>query len=137
MEPPLFTQAFCHPMKVAGSKLADGNWEGCLKNESPTDCGSNTECVWNSGADLIPETDFCSPYFMTKNVTLIQECVNADKAVCSGQCKWRKGKVVDANTELVANADLFGANFCHPPTTENWNEAIGNCISEYNQASCE
>ena len=74
---------------------------------------------------------------MTPNVTLIKECINAAAADCSGQCKWRKGKVVAANTDTVANADLFGANFCHPPTLNDWDNQIGKCIVSKTQQTCE
>jgi hypothetical protein len=97
---------------------------------------ANTMCKWNMGADLIPEEDFCAPYFTSKNITLVEECVNADQAKCSGQCKWRKGKVLAANNELIQGADLFGANFCHPPTTKAWDQQINQCIALYNKDSC-
>ena len=85
---------------------------------------------------MIPEHDFCTPYFMDTNVTLIEECVNADQAKCSGQCKWRKGKVVGTNNELIKGADLFGANFCHPPTTDKWEENIVKCMPFANKDTC-
>jgi hypothetical protein len=74
--------------------------------------------------------------FMDSNVTLIDECVQADQAKCSGQCKWRKGKDVAANNDLIKGADLFGANFCHPPTTDNWDQQIGQCISAASKDAC-
>jgi hypothetical protein len=85
---------------------------------------------------MIPETDFCAPYFMSTNTTYIEECINADQAKCSGQCKWRKGKVVAANNDLINGADLFGANFCHPPTTENWEKNLPKCITITNKDAC-
>jgi hypothetical protein len=80
MLPPLFTQEFCHPVKVAGSNLADGEWEQCLSKADSQECDSNVNvCIWNNGADLIPENEYCAPYYMTPNVTLIKECINAEK----------------------------------------------------------
>ena len=84
---------------------------------------------------MIPETDFCAPYFMSKNTTYIEECVNADQAKCSGECKWRKGKVVAANNDLINGADFFGANFCHP-TMESWKENLQKCITVTNKDAC-
>ena len=76
---------------------------------------------------------------MTPNVTLIKECINADSAAdCSGQCKWRKGKVVAANMDIdLTNKDLFASNFCHPPTTDNWEEAAPKCLTSMTAQACE
>jgi hypothetical protein len=49
------------------------------------------------GADLIPETDFCAPIFMTLDVSKVKECINADQAKCTGECNWYKGKDVADN----------------------------------------
>jgi hypothetical protein len=95
---PLFTEEYCHPVSytttggVKGILAAD--WTLCL-NMPAGACSA--PCVYNNGVDLIPDTDYCAPFFMTKNVTEIQECLNADQAVCSGQCLWRKAKVVATN----------------------------------------
>ena len=115
--------------------VSDGTWEKCLNKDS-TECDSSDVCLWSNGADMIPDKDFCAPLFMSSNVTYIKECMNAEKDVCTGQCLWSKGKVVDSNNELVANADLFGANFCHPPSTNNWEEQLPGCIDFKNLDSC-
>ena len=107
-------------------------WKSCL-DQGPA-CAA--PCVMSTGAELIPETDFCAPSFMDDNTTLIEECINADQAKCSGQCKWRKGKVVGTNNELIKGADLFGANFCHPPTTDSWDQNIKGCITIANKDAC-
>ena len=108
-----------------------------------TDC-NEAECVNNNGIDLIPaDSSFCAPANMTRDVSLIMMCLNSDETTCViDQCKWRKGKVVADNNEIIADADLFGANFCHPPTTDDWDTNAQACLSmtsldACNQAQCQ
>ena len=134
MKKPLFSEEFCHPVAASGGKIQNipvTDWDACLNMDT---CAA--PCVMSTGAEMIPETDFCTPYFMDTNTTLIEECVNADQAKCSGQCKWRKGKDVAANNDLINGADLFGANFCHPPTTESWEKDLSKCITLANKDAC-
>ena len=87
-------------------------------------------CVYNNGVDLIPDTDFCAPTFMDKNISLISECLNAEQTQCSGQCTWRKAKVVATNDVFLADSDTLTSNWCHPPTTADWEKYAPNCYSE-------
>jgi hypothetical protein len=112
----------------------------CLGKKEAQECNSNVNvCVWNNGADLIPENDFCAPRDMTEDVALIDKCVETkDAATCVDQCKWRKGKnVKPSQPDFVSGADLFGANFCHPPTDEGWKEQLPGCMKLHYQLACE
>jgi len=91
----------------------------CLSASSETECVA--PCVYDNGADLIPENAFCAPRNMTRDIYVINQCMSADKTTCVGDCKWRKGKEVANNTALISGADIFESNFCHPPTTDDWN----------------
>jgi hypothetical protein len=59
---------------------------------------------------------------MTKDWGVVERCTDTkDKEACVDKCKWYKGKVVrPSQPDFQQGADLFGANFCHPPTTVNW-----------------
>ena len=124
--PALFTKEFCHPVKVAGTNMTKDSWTQCVSKTNAAECTQvASQCAWNNGADLVPDHDYCAPADMTQDVDLIDRCVETkDPSVCIDQCKWRKGKTVADNTALTTGADLFGANFCHPPTTAAWKEQL-------------
>jgi len=87
---------------------------------------------------LISKTsDFCAPHYETKNVTHIQECVNADAAACVGECKWHKAPVVADNQQFMVGSDVFASNFCHPPVTAAWNMTAPACYVSQDAQSCE
>ena len=115
-------------------QIPAAEWEACLNMEAGA-CAA--PCVFNNGVDLIPDTDYCAPYYMEKNVTLIEECLNAEQTVCSGQCKWRKAKVVASNDDFKTGSDLFASNFCHPPTTHDWETAAPKCLTQLTKATCD
>jgi hypothetical protein len=128
---PLFTEEFCHPASAPSNggvkQIPAADWEMCL-NMPTGACAA--PCVYNNGVDLIPDTDFCAPTFMDKNVSLISECVNADQAKCSGQCTWRKAKVVASNDVFLPGSDVLTSNWCHPPTTADWEKYAPSCYKE-------
>jgi hypothetical protein len=76
---------------------------------------------------------------MTTDISVIMKCVSADgPATCTDECKFRKGKEVASNTDLdLTNKDLFASNFCHPPTTDNWEQAAPKCLDMETQTTCE
>jgi len=116
----LFTEEFCHPIKVAGTDITEAQWDLCLKKSS-TDCPT-AECAFNNGGDMIPDHDFCAPAKMTDDIATIQRCIKSDSATCTNDCKWRKGKTVVDNKDFIAGAKLFESNFCHPITTASWEQ---------------
>ena len=73
---------------------------------------------------------------MIKDTAQIVKCVTSDEASCVDQCQWRKGKVVATNDNLVAGADLFATNFCHPPTTTDWDKNAPACLAMNNKDAC-
>jgi hypothetical protein len=120
---PLFTKEFCHPIEVAGTKMTKDQWYQCIEKSSKDECNSNVNvCSWSNGAVFVPEEDFCAPQFMTKDWGIVDKCTETkDKEACVDKCKWYKGKVVKpSQKDFVSGADLFGANFCHPPTANGW-----------------
>jgi hypothetical protein len=52
------------------------------------------------------------------------------------QCHWRSGKTVATNDDFDVNGDLFEKNFCHPPTTYNWNVTAPECINSMTKDTC-
>jgi hypothetical protein len=75
---------------------------------------------------------------MIGDETTIKACIAADQATCVGPCKWRKGKDVATNMDIdVNNKELFASNFCHPPTTDNWEQAAPACLTQMTQPACE
>jgi hypothetical protein len=64
---------------------------------------------------------------------------NADIGSCvEPNCQWRKGKVVASNDDIdLTNKDLFASNFCHPPTTDNWEQAAPKCLTQMTKPTCE
>ena len=87
---------------------------------------------------MIPDHDYCAPKDLTQDVDLIDRCVETLTATtCVDECWWRKGKEVAKNTEVdTANTDLFASNFCHPPSTEKWDEKAPVCLTMNTQAAC-
>ena len=123
---PAFTRDFCHPVGDVKT-FPSSAWESCLNQPAGT-CAA--PCVLNNGIDLISKTsDFCAPHYETKNVTHIQECVNADAAACVGECKWYKAPVVADNQQFKVGSDVFASNFCHPPVTAAWNMTAPACYA--------
>ena len=126
--PALFSEEFCHPIKDAAIKTTKAQWAECVIKTNSAECltvsvSGVLQCAWNNGADLVPDHDYCAPKDLTQDVDLIDRCVETTSAAtCDDQCKWRKGKTVGTNINLTPGADLFEANFCHPPTTEKWAE---------------
>jgi hypothetical protein len=53
------------------------------------------------------------------------------------KCQWRSGKKVADNTEFVVDGDLFEVNFCHPPSTMNWNVTAPECVSSTGKQACD
>jgi len=100
--------------------ISAAEWKSCLS--TPKDnCSGN--CILSNAAEMIPESEYCAPVNTPTGVNdypQVVDCINSDQAKCSGQCQWRKGKVVASNNDFVANSDIFASNFCHPPTTNNW-----------------
>jgi hypothetical protein len=96
-------------------------------------------CVWSNGAEMIPEkVAFCAPEFMTDDYALIKRCAYSDDNQCNNGCKMRRGKDVASNKDFnTANTALFESNFCHPPTTVQWDEKAPSCLKEMTQLSCE
>jgi hypothetical protein len=79
--------------------MLPADWSMCLGKKQEQECNSNVNvCVWNNGADLIPDHDYCAPRFMTEDVGLIDKCVETkDPATCKDKCQWRRGKRVAQN----------------------------------------
>jgi hypothetical protein len=105
--------------------MLPADWSMCLGKKQEQECNSNVNvCIWNNGADLIPDHDYCAPRFMTEDVGLIDKCVeNKDSATCKDQCQWRRGKIVVENMDNVSyDKPLFTQNFCHPTSTDNWDQ---------------
>jgi len=69
----LFTEEFCHPIKVSGTDTTEAQWTLCLK-KSATDCPT-AECAFNNGVEMIPDHDFCAPAMMTDDLAIIQSCI--------------------------------------------------------------
>ena len=118
--PALFTEEFCHPAKM-NKETTEADLTQCI-GKSSTECPA--PCVFNNGAELIPENTFCAPSDMTTDTSIIMKCLSADgEATCTGACRIRKGKVVKANdVDFKEGSDLFASNFCHPPTTQKWDD---------------
>jgi hypothetical protein len=133
---PLFTEAFCHPVEIKKGVTAAADLTMCIGKDAAA-CAA--PCVFNNGADLIPTESFCAPRDMTKDVALIERCTNADKAMCvEPDCRWRKGKTVAKNIVLdTANKNLFESNFCHPPSTDNWDVEAPACLLMTTKVYCE
>jgi hypothetical protein len=121
MHAPLFSERFCHTTDVKFDDVANVGiaFTQCKPDTAEADCVA--PCVYNNGVNLYPTTDFCSVSWMNPDITAIEACAakSDSQANCQTdkECAWYKGKIVDANDKLIAGADLFGANFCHPPTT--------------------
>ena len=130
------TAEFCHPIKDAAVKTTKAQWAQCVSKTNAAECSTVSvsgapQCVWNFGADLIPDRDYCAPRDLTQDVDLIDRCVETTTAAtCIDQCKWRKGKVVATNAALVVTSsmELFTSNFCHPPSTDGWNKFAPICL---------
>jgi hypothetical protein len=76
---------------------------GKLSTECPT------PCVFNNGADLIPESTFCAPKVMTDDVNIIMKCMSADgEATCIDECTLRKGKILPLVATITIRSS--GAN---------------------------
>jgi hypothetical protein len=76
---------------------------------------------------------------MNPNEADILACAGLqDKAFCStnDKCKWYRGKIVAANDNAVVGQPA-GDNFCHPPTTVNWDTQGPYCLAELNKGQCE
>jgi hypothetical protein len=74
---------------------------------------------------------------MTDNADLIDKCVETkDRSTCVDKCQWRRGKEVKDNKDLILGGDLFGSNFCHPPTTDDWDNQASKCITLKTQDDC-
>jgi len=134
--PALFSEEFCHPIQTAGIKTTKAQWAECVVKTNSAECMTVSvsgvlQCAWNNGADLVPDHDYCAPKDLTQDVDLIDRCVETiTSTTCVDQCKWRKGKVVATNVDLVAatGMELFTSNFCHPPTTDSWNKFAPICL---------
>jgi len=128
--PPLFTADFCHPITV-NSETTDVEWGACLGKDATT-CPTGT-CAFNNGYDLIPVgKHFCAPTDSTYDIQLIMRCTKADEATCVDGCRWRAGLEIAKNEQVSDGMPLFENNFCHPPTTDRWDELAPNCLSEDN-----
>jgi hypothetical protein len=104
--------------------------------KSASECPAG--CIWSNGADLIPVgKHYCAPELMVDDYALIKRCSYADETTCNNGCKWRAGLAVAKNEQIDVNAPLFENNFCHPPSTDNWDELAPSCLSELNKQSCE
>jgi len=95
---------------------------------------------------LIPKNDFCAPADLTDDFKIIAKCINAlGEATCAPPCKWRRGRQPAANIptepatndQVEPNAPLFSKNFCHPPSTENWEKEAANCLKNDVKSACE
>jgi len=122
----LFSEEFCHPIKV--DDLAAADWEQCI-NKNATMCPTAT-CAFTNGVEMIPKEDFCAPMYMTDDVNTILQCTDAKDIIScmpyldktntnatlnAPSCMWRKAPVVSTNTKLdTVNKALFESNFCHP-----------------------
>jgi hypothetical protein len=131
---PVFTREFCHPVGDI-KKTTPADWEKCFNQPSGT-CAA--PCVLSNGIEMIPKTeDFCVIQFETKNVTAIFECMNADQAKCSGQCKWQKAPVVGTNDKFIVGSAVFESNFCHPIVTGDWDKNAPACYVHADAQSCQ
>jgi hypothetical protein len=121
--PPLFTEEFCHPTEFKKGVTTASILSECIGKKA-TECP--TFCVFSNGAELIPDHPFCAPRVMVDDVKAIEFCTNADENSCKDTtkgCEWRKGKIVKANdVDFKEGSDLFASNFCHPPTTQKWDD---------------
>jgi len=137
----LFTEEFCHPAPGMNYTNAS-NWYMCPTQASREDCPSY--CAFTNGAEMIPANDFCAPQNITQNVTAIVSCARADQYSCGDywnynayQCRMYRGKEVANNTYQGYYGDkLFESNFCHPPTTYDWNEKAPRCLNYTDGQSC-
>jgi len=64
------TEEFCHPIKVSGTNMTKDQWALCVSKTNAAECSTASvsgapQCVWNIGADLIPENDYCAPKDLT------------------------------------------------------------------------
>jgi hypothetical protein len=55
--PALFTEEFCHPVKM-NKETTEQDLTQCI-GKSATECPA--PCVFNNGAELIPDNEFCAP----------------------------------------------------------------------------
>jgi hypothetical protein len=96
---PLFTEEFCHPGEIKKTVTTVGILDKCI-GKSSTECAA--PCVFNNGADLIPDHDYCAPKEMTKDTAIIMQCTDADSigSCVEPNCQWRKGKVVASNDDF-------------------------------------
>jgi hypothetical protein len=145
----LFQHPFCHPTNVDSSTTA-ADWEACITHDNTTCPESTGQCAYDLGLDLQPvNKEYCAPTMLTSNVSVIMECTSAqDEQSCmpggfnfsAGMppCMWRRGIVRVNNTVVdTANRALFETNFCHPPSTKDFNYTYATCVGFNDEQSCE
>ena len=106
--------------------------------------GCSQDCVMSTGADLIPDHDYCAVRFNTLDTNVIERCATTDSqqaciAAPNMACEWRRGKVEAGNDEItttMTDKELFSVNFCHPPTTDKWMENAPACLAKMSKNAC-
>jgi hypothetical protein len=80
---------------------------------------------------MIPDHDFCAVSWSNPDVTDILACDSiTDQSHCGSKsyCKWYKGKTVTFN-QYASVGQKLGMNFCHPPSTSNWDVIAPHCLT--------
>ena len=128
---------FCHPIMTPGTEPPATEWERCLAIKDGGSC-SNSQCAWNKGIELIPDHDYCAPTSVDVDAATVGQCVTTtDPSQCHGDCTWRRGKTVAFNNEFsTSTAEPFMSNFCHPPSTADWDNQAPACLPMMTADNC-